>query len=226
MNVAHTVAEVLREHVTLEYESIDRMYLNVYVPQLQNVGGVVGYLHAQHQQRFASTVAVAPMTAAFVAAIERFYPWIVASTAMVNHFYFYPDAGERSGSERLQHRPRLLGEHCQQHPGGPMWLPITTLPVPKSAQADSERRRKLGLRHTQPRANRFHVERFNAPDARTRRLAGCVINGLDEAGFDTCECLAHGYLDAAASRLTSPANSFRSVFERLARSLFPKMVGK
>jgi hypothetical protein len=149
MNVPQTVVEVLHDHVTLETEAIDRMYLNVYVPQLQSVGGVVGYLHAHHGQRFASTTAVAPMTEAFVAAVDRFakeqgvdvvhfqkwqrkdevtqqylkrfretegvlyigkaqekarvmrterrrnavtgatYPWIVESTAMVNHVYFY-----------------------------------------------------------------------------------------------------------------------------------------
>ncbi len=72
MTLAQTAAEVLREYVVLECESIDRMYLNVYVPQLQSVGGVVGYLHAQHGQRLASTVAVAPMTEAFVKSIERF----------------------------------------------------------------------------------------------------------------------------------------------------------
>ncbi len=72
MNIAQTAAEVLREHVTLECESIDRMYLNAYVPQLQNVGGVVGYLHAHKGQRFASTAAVVPMTQAFVKAIDRF----------------------------------------------------------------------------------------------------------------------------------------------------------
>ena len=33
MSVARSVAEVLNEHVTLEVEGIDRMYLNVYVPQ-------------------------------------------------------------------------------------------------------------------------------------------------------------------------------------------------
>jgi hypothetical protein len=37
---------VLRDHVMLETQSIDRMYLNVYVPQLQSVGAVVGCLHA------------------------------------------------------------------------------------------------------------------------------------------------------------------------------------
>jgi len=32
-----------REHVTLEIESIDRMYLNVYVLQLQREGGVASF---------------------------------------------------------------------------------------------------------------------------------------------------------------------------------------
>lgn len=149
MNVPQTVCEVLREHVVLETEAIDRMYLNAYVPQLQSVGGVVGYLHAHKGQRFASTTALAPMTEAFVQAVERFakqhkvevvhfakwqrkddvtqkylkrfrdtegvlyigraqekarvmrterrrnvhtgatYPWVVESTAMVSHVYFY-----------------------------------------------------------------------------------------------------------------------------------------
>jgi len=40
MSVPRTVAEVLKEHVTLEVEGIDRMYLNVYVPQLQREQGV------------------------------------------------------------------------------------------------------------------------------------------------------------------------------------------
>jgi hypothetical protein len=143
------VADVLRDHVVLEYEAIDRMYLNVYVPHLQTVGATVGYLRVHRGQRFASTTAVAPMTEAFVRNIEQFvaaegidliafekgqrkdditqaylrkfrkregvlyvgkaqekarimrterrrcsrtgatYPWIVESTAMVNHYYFY-----------------------------------------------------------------------------------------------------------------------------------------
>lgn len=149
MSIAQSVAEVLRDHVVLELEAIDRMYLNVYVPHLQTAGAVVGYLRVQHGQRFASTTAVAPMTEAFIRNIEQFvnregvdlvtfakgqrkddvtqrhlrdfrknegvlyvgkaqekarvmrterrcsrgtggtYPWIVESTAMVNHYYFY-----------------------------------------------------------------------------------------------------------------------------------------
>lgn len=149
MTIARSVADVLRDHVVLEYEAIDRMYLNVYVPHLQTVGATVGYLRVHRGQRFASTTAVAPMSEAFVRNIERFvaaegvdliafqksqrkdditqtylrkfkktegvlyvgraqekarimrterrrcsrigatYPWIVESTAMVNHYYFY-----------------------------------------------------------------------------------------------------------------------------------------
>ena len=41
MGIARCVADVLRDHVVLELEAIDRMYLNVYVPHLQTVGAVV-----------------------------------------------------------------------------------------------------------------------------------------------------------------------------------------
>ena len=41
MSIARSVADVLRDHVVLELEAIDRMYLDVYVPHLQTVGAVV-----------------------------------------------------------------------------------------------------------------------------------------------------------------------------------------
>src|ERR1700730_4648061 len=72
MTIARSIADVLRNHVVLKYEAIDRMYLNVYVPHLQTVGATVGYLRVHHGQRFASTTAVAPMTDAFVRNIEEF----------------------------------------------------------------------------------------------------------------------------------------------------------
>ncbi|RYF29987.1 MAG: hypothetical protein EOO23_06175, partial [Comamonadaceae bacterium] len=72
MKLSHSVCDVLRDHVVLESECIDRMYLNVYVPQLQRVGGVVWYLRGHLGQRFASTAGVAPKTETFVADIERF----------------------------------------------------------------------------------------------------------------------------------------------------------
>ena len=42
MTLPRTAADVLSEHVAFEVERIDRMYLNVYVPQLQHAGGLPG----------------------------------------------------------------------------------------------------------------------------------------------------------------------------------------
>ena len=41
MSIARTVADVLTDHLALELECVDRMYLNVYVPLLQTPAGVV-----------------------------------------------------------------------------------------------------------------------------------------------------------------------------------------
>jgi hypothetical protein len=67
-----TVADVLRQHVVLEVESIDRMYLNAIVPRLQIVEGAVHFIRQQRRAKVASTNAVEPMTRAFVACVERF----------------------------------------------------------------------------------------------------------------------------------------------------------
>src|SRR3989304_1048574 len=38
------VAEIIREHVTLDVKCIDRLYVNGYVPRLQSEGGGGGFL--------------------------------------------------------------------------------------------------------------------------------------------------------------------------------------
>jgi hypothetical protein len=72
MTLPRTVREVLDEHTTLEIESIDRMYLNVYVPLLQSAGGVATFFRKHRGHPFASSVLMAPITTAFIAAIEAF----------------------------------------------------------------------------------------------------------------------------------------------------------
>src|SRR4051795_1585373 len=144
-----SAAEVLQKHVMLEVEGIDRMYMNVYVPRLQTVEGVLGFIRHHRGHTVPSTAMVEPITRAFVQAIEQFvadqhiplitfekgerkddvaarlrrtfkaeegvvfvgkaqekcrvyrtekrynpntrtkYAWIVKSTALVNHYYFY-----------------------------------------------------------------------------------------------------------------------------------------
>jgi hypothetical protein len=72
MSLPRTAAEVLRDHVTLEVEGIDRMYLNVYVPRVQHDRGVVGFFREHRGHKFASTALMSEMTRSFVQEIERF----------------------------------------------------------------------------------------------------------------------------------------------------------
>src|SRR3954470_3655800 len=149
MSVPRSVADVLSDHVTLEVEGIDRMYLNVYVPGLQREQGVVRFFRFHRGHQFVSSALMDPISKSFVAALEEYaqrekipivqfrkgqrkddiaaeqgrkfhqaegvvfigraqektpvfrterrrnektgatYPWLVRSTAMVNHFYIY-----------------------------------------------------------------------------------------------------------------------------------------
>src|SRR5438067_54655 len=43
------VAELIKEHLTLAVDCVDRLYLNAYVPRLQSSGGVVGFLEHRGQ---------------------------------------------------------------------------------------------------------------------------------------------------------------------------------
>ena len=148
MTVARSARDVLTDHVVFEVDCVDRMYCNVYVPQLQYAVGLIGYLQRRLGLPIASTAPLAKITDAFSTAVHRFarangipwvdfakgqrkddvmhehlagftaeegvlfigraqektklfrterrrdangdsYPWIVASTGVVNHFYFY-----------------------------------------------------------------------------------------------------------------------------------------
>jgi len=149
MTLPRTVAEILRQHVTLEVECIDRMYLNVYVARLQHDKGVAWFLRHHRGHPVATSYLIEPITKAFMAAIDTFvkhngvplltfakgqrkddlaahyraafteregvlfvgkaqektwvfrtekrinpktgrkFPWLVRTTSMVNHFYFY-----------------------------------------------------------------------------------------------------------------------------------------
>ena len=149
MTLPRTAADVLADHVTMELECIDRMYLNVHVPKLAFADGIAHFFRTHRGQPFVSSALMDPITKGFVAAIHRFvttegvdlvpfrkgerkddvahayladhdgseqilfvgraqektnvfrtqrrhnpitgkaYPWLVADTSMVNHFYFY-----------------------------------------------------------------------------------------------------------------------------------------
>jgi hypothetical protein len=147
--IAQSVADILGSHVTLSIEGIDRMYLNVYVPQLQREQGIVWFFREHRGCPLPSGALMSPISRAFGSGLERFavqhgvpvvqfrkgqrkddvmaehlrrfhrtegvvfigkaqektpvfrtekrrdpttgrpYPWIIRSTAMVNHYYVY-----------------------------------------------------------------------------------------------------------------------------------------
>jgi len=72
MTLPRSVADVLDEHVTLEVESIDRMFCNLYVPQLQHVNGVVRFFRGHRGEPFASSALMDPISKTFVAALHRY----------------------------------------------------------------------------------------------------------------------------------------------------------
>ena len=147
MTLPRSAADVLSDHVVLEVECIDRMYLNFYQPRLQHGGGVAVFFVGHRGNQFPSTALMGPMTKPFAADIHHFieargldlvrfgrerkdeltqrylagfpggervlfvgrgqekavvwrtqkrrrpdgttYPWLVKTSAMVNHCYFY-----------------------------------------------------------------------------------------------------------------------------------------
>ncbi len=72
MSVPRTVADVIGQHVTLELEGIDRMYLNVYQPKLQHDSGVVSFFRFHRHQPVVSSALMEPISSAFIKSIETF----------------------------------------------------------------------------------------------------------------------------------------------------------
>lgn len=65
-------AVLLRNHVTLCYRSIDRIFLQAYVPKLQSVGQVCQYLRWQRGFKIPSSAAFGKIGDAYVRTIHRF----------------------------------------------------------------------------------------------------------------------------------------------------------
>ena len=70
--IAQSVAEIVSRHVKLTVEGIDRMYLNVYVPDLQYELGIVRFFRDHRGQPLPSAALMRPMTRSFVSKLEDF----------------------------------------------------------------------------------------------------------------------------------------------------------
>lgn len=104
MPFPQSVATLLRDHVRLELEGIDRMYLNVYQPKLQTDFGVVRFFKGHRGAIFASSALMDQITKPFIAAIEAF-----AKRSSVPLVSFAK--GERKDDIAKEHLARFKAEH-------------------------------------------------------------------------------------------------------------------
>lgn len=72
MSIPRSVADVLQNHVALEVEGIDRMYLNVYQPKLQMEKGAACFFRFHRKQPVASSSLMGVMTNAFLQQVDAF----------------------------------------------------------------------------------------------------------------------------------------------------------
>ena len=66
------INELLRDHVTLELECLDRIYLNGYVPNLQVPGQLVGFLVNHRKQKIPSPALLQKMTQVFIQSVKEY----------------------------------------------------------------------------------------------------------------------------------------------------------
>jgi hypothetical protein len=66
MKVTHSLAELQKEHVVMELECIERMYLNAYVSKLTSEGGIAAFCRGYLGHRFASTKQAVAVTDFFL----------------------------------------------------------------------------------------------------------------------------------------------------------------
>ena len=134
MTVARNVAEAISEHVTLEVECVDRLYLNLYQPLLQTPGGAAHFFRNIRGNPVPSPALMAPMTRSFVSAIESF-----AERQGLDLIRF--EKGERKDERtqsylrqwpggkgvlyigKAQEKARVLRTEARSDPDSGQWLP-------------------------------------------------------------------------------------------------------
>ena len=103
---------LLRDHVTLRCRSIDRIFLQAYVPKLQTVGLVCTFLRWQRKFKIPSSAAFGKIGEEYVKAVHRFAE---AHQIAVVHFKKgqdkektarpYLDLAAREGKDRVEQLP-------------------------------------------------------------------------------------------------------------------------
>lgn len=98
------VADIIKDHVSLEVRCIDRLYLNAYIPRLQSSGGVIDFLVRACRQPIASPAIFGQITTAFKTALQA---WAVAQRIPWVEFR----KGERKDTVVQRYRDRFTQPH-------------------------------------------------------------------------------------------------------------------
>ena len=96
------INEILKDHISLDIECIDRIYLNGYIPTLQVGGQLVKFLHHQGYQ-IPSPSVLGKMTDNYKQEVERF-----AKTEGIDLIHF--ERGERKDDVAAPYREQFEGE--------------------------------------------------------------------------------------------------------------------
>jgi hypothetical protein len=101
--ITQSVAEIVKHHVKLTVEGIDRMYLNVFVPGLQYEQGIIRFFRHHRGQPLPSAALMSPMTRSFVTALEDF---VARQEVALVQF----EKGQRKDTVMAEHLRRFSGE--------------------------------------------------------------------------------------------------------------------
>ena len=66
------INELLRDHVTLEIECLDRIYLNGYLPSLQIPGQLIAFLVQHRKQKIPSPALLQQITQKFIHNVKEY----------------------------------------------------------------------------------------------------------------------------------------------------------
>jgi hypothetical protein len=102
VSLPRSVADVIRDQVTLEVEGIDRMYLNLYQPKLQTEKQAACFFRFHRGQPVASSSLMGAMTRDFLAKVEAF---VEEQGIPVVHFH----KGQRKDDVAAEYRARFVG---------------------------------------------------------------------------------------------------------------------
>ena len=102
MSVPRSVADVLRNRVTLEVEGIDRLYLNVYQPKLQTEKQAACFFRYHRGQPVASSALMGVMTREFLRQVDAFVEQRQIPVVCFRK-------GQRKDDVAAEHRARFRG---------------------------------------------------------------------------------------------------------------------